>query len=202
MSKTFTLRRALSAGLAAFAALSLAACSDSGDDEGHDMDSMESESESAADADFNDADVSFLQMMIPHHEQAVAMSDLAAAQAEDPEVVALAAQIAAAQQPEIDEMTGLLDEWGQSAEMEGHDGMSMGGMATDAQMTELEAARGADFDRLFVDLMIAHHQGAVDMAEEEQAEGQNAEAVALADAIITAQTTEIETLEAIRTRLG
>lgn len=202
MSKTFTLRRALSAGLAAFAALSLAACSDSGDDDGHDMDSMESESESATDADFNDADVSFLQMMIPHHEQAVAMSDLAAAQAEDPEVVALAAQIAAAQQPEIDEMTGLLDEWGQSTEMEGHDGMSMGGMATDDQMADLEAARGADFDRLFVDLMIAHHQGAVDMAEEEQTEGQNAEAVALADAIITAQTTEIETLEAIRTRLG
>lgn len=202
MSKTFTLRRALSAGLAVFAALSIAACSDSGDDGGHDMDSMESESESATDADFNDADVSFLQMMIPHHEQAVAMSDLAAAQAEDPEVVDLAAQIAAAQQPEIDEMTGLLDEWGQSAEMEGHDGMSMNGMATDAQMTELEAAHGADFDRLFVDLMIAHHQGAVDMAEEEQAEGQNAEAVALADAIITAQTAEIETLEAIRTRLG
>lgn len=202
MSKTFTLRRALSAGLAVFAALSIAACSDSGDDGGHDMNSMESESESATDADFNDADVSFLQMMIPHHEQAVAMSDLAAAQAEDPEVVDLAAQIAAAQQPEIDEMTGLLDEWGQSAEMEGHDGMSMGGMATDAQMTELEAAQSADFDRLFVDLMIAHHQGAVDMAEEEQAEGQNAEAIALADAIITAQTAEIETLEAIRTRLG
>ncbi|PRY60918.1 DUF305 domain-containing protein [Glycomyces artemisiae] len=202
MSKTFTLRRALSAGLAVFAALSIAACSDSGDDGGHDMNSMESESESATDADFNDADVSFLQMMIPHHEQAVAMSDLAAAQAEDPEVVDLAAQIAAAQQPEIDEMTGLLDEWGQSAEMEGHDGMSMSGMATDAQMTELEAAHGADFDRLFVDLMIAHHQGAVDMAEEEQTEGQNAEAIALADAIITAQTAEIETLEAIRTRLG
>jgi uncharacterized protein (DUF305 family) len=198
MSTTFTVRRALSAGLAAFAALSLAACSDGGDQGGHDMDSMESES---AGADFNDADVTFLQMMIPHHEQAVEMAALAQEQAADPEVIELADQIAAAQQPEIDEMTGLLEAWGEPVEMEGHGGMSMGGMATEEQMTELQGAQGADFDRLFVDLMIAHHEGAVTMAEEHQAEGQNADAAAIATAVIDAQTAEIATLQEIKARL-
>ncbi|MEV3939021.1 DUF305 domain-containing protein [Glycomyces sp. NPDC049804] len=198
MRKTFTVRRALSAGIAAFAALSIAACSGGDGEGGHDMDSMESES---AEADFNDADVMFLQMMIPHHEQAVEMADLAAEHAEDPEVVALAGQIAAAQQPEIDQMTALLEGWGEPTEMEGHEGMAMGGMATEEQMTELSAAHGADFDKLFVDLMIAHHEGAVTMAEEHHAEGQNADASAIATAVIDAQTAEIATLQEIQARL-
>jgi uncharacterized protein (DUF305 family) len=198
MSKTFTVRRALSAGIAAFAALTFAACSDnSGDEGGHDMDSTESESA----ADFNDADVTFAQMMIPHHEQAVDMAELAATQAADAEVIALAGEIAAAQQPEIDQMTALLEAWGQPVEMEGHGGMSMGGMATEEQMAELEAAQGADFDRLFVELMIVHHEGAVAMAEEHHAEGRNAEAAALAGAIIETQTAEIATLQEIQARL-
>jgi uncharacterized protein (DUF305 family) len=200
MSKTFTVRRALSAGIAAFAALSISACSDSGDEGGHDMDSMGSESESA-EADFNDADVTFLQMMIPHHEQAVDMAELAQSQAADPEVIDLAGQIAAAQQPEIDEMTGLLEEWGEPTEMEGHGDMSMGGMATEEQMAELQAAQGVDFDKLFVELMIAHHEGAVTMAEEHHAEGQNADASAIADAVIETQTAEIATLQEIQARL-
>jgi len=198
MSKTFTVRRALSAGIAAFAALSIAACSGSGDEGGHDMDSMESES---TEADFNDADVSFLQMMIPHHEQAVDMAALAQEHATDVEVIDLAGQIAAAQQPEIDEMTGLLEEWEQPLGMEGHEGMSMGGMATEEQMTELEAAHGVDFDKLFVELMIAHHEGAVAMAEEHRAGGRNADAAAIADAVIDTQTAEIATLQEIQARL-
>jgi uncharacterized protein (DUF305 family) len=198
MSKTFTVRRALAAGIAAFAALTFAACSDNaGDEGGHDMDSTESESAT----DFNDADVTFAQMMIPHHEQAVDMAELAATQAADAEVIALAGEIAAAQQPEIDQMTALLEAWGQPVEMEGHGGMSMGGMATEEQMAELEAAQGADFDRLFVELMIVHHEGAVAMAEEHHAEGRNAEAAALAGAIIETQTAEIATLQEIQARL-
>ncbi|MFC3493375.1 DUF305 domain-containing protein [Glycomyces rhizosphaerae] len=200
MSKTFTARRALSAGIAAFAALVFAAaCSDDSGEEGNDMDSMESES--ATDAEFNDADVTFAQMMIPHHEQAVDMAELAQGQAADAEVIALADEIAAAQQPEIDQMTALLEEWGQPLEMEGHEGMSMGGMATEEQMTELGAAQGADFDKLFVELMIAHHEGAITMAEEHHAEGQNADAAAIATAVIDAQTAEIATLQEIQARL-
>ncbi|MDA1361080.1 DUF305 domain-containing protein [Glycomyces luteolus] len=200
MSKTFTVRRALSAGIAAFAALAFAAaCSNDSGDGGHDMDSMESES--ATDAEFNDADVTFAQMMIPHHEQAVDMAELAQGQAADAEVIALAGEIAAAQQPEIDQMTALLEDWGQPLEMEGHEGMSMGGMATEEQMTELAAAQGADFDKLFVELMIAHHEGAITMAEEHHAEGQNAEAAEIATAVIDTQTAEIATLQEIQARL-
>ena len=140
-------------------------------------------------------------MMIPHHEQAVDMAELAQEHATDAEVVDLAAQIAAAQQPEIDEMTGLLEEWGEPVAMEGHEGMSMGGMATEEQMTELGAAHGADFDKLFVELMIVHHEGAVTMAEEHHAEGQNADAAAIADAVIETQTAEIATLQEIQARL-
>ncbi|WP_240192336.1 DUF305 domain-containing protein [Glycomyces sp. YM15] len=195
MSKTFTVRRALSAGIAAFAALTFAACSDGGDEGG------DAPASASAEADFNDADVTFFQMMIPHHEQAVEMAELAQSQAADPEVVELAAQIAAAQQPEIDEMTGLLEEWGEPTAMEGHDGMSMGGIATDDQMAELQAAQGADFDRLFVELMIVHHEGAVVMAEEHHAGGRNADAAAIADAVIETQTAEIATLKEIQARL-
>lgn len=200
MRNHFSVRRALSAGVAALAALSFAACSGGGDEGGHDMDSMESES-ATADAAFNDADATFLQMMIPHHEQAVAMAELAAEHAEDPEVVALAGQIAAAQQPEIDQMTALLEAWGEPTEMEGHGGMSMGGMATEEQMAELAAARGTDFDKRFVDLMIVHHEGAVEMAEAHHAEGENADATAIADAVIETQTAEIATLQEIQARL-
>jgi uncharacterized protein (DUF305 family) len=77
----------------------------------------------------------------------------------------------------------------------------MGGMATEEQMAELEAAQGTEFDRLFVELMIAHHEGAVAMAEEHHAEGQNADAAAIADTVIDTQTAEIATLQEMRARL-
>jgi uncharacterized protein (DUF305 family) len=200
MQRTFTTRRALAAGIAAFAALTLAACGGGGDD----MDGMDhgSDAESETGEDFNDADVTFAQMMIPHHQQAVEMSELAEAQAADPEVIELAGQIKAAQQPEIDTLTGLLEGWGEPVEMEGHEGMSMGGMMTEDQMAELEAAQGAEFDALFVHHMIAHHEGAVEMAQTEIADGQNAEAKALAEAVVETQTAEIATLEGIMARLG
>jgi len=198
MNKTFTMRRTLSFGLAAVAILALtAACG------GGDMDGMDhgGDGESSAGGDFNDVDVQFAQMMIPHHEQAVEMATLAETRASDPEVVDLAAQIKAAQDPEIETMTGWLDAWGEPVEMEGHDGMDMNGMATDEEMAELEAAEGAAFDALFVHHMITHHQGAITMAEEEIAEGENAEAKALAAAIAETQAEEVTTLEAIMARL-
>jgi uncharacterized protein (DUF305 family) len=199
MKSHFAVRRALSAGIAAFAALTFAAaCSD---DAGDGSEGATDSTDAASDGDFNDADVTFAQMMVPHHEQAVDMAALAQEHAEDPEVLALADQIAAAQQPEIDQMTGLLESWGEPTEMEGHEGMSMGGMASDEQMTELEGAHGADFDRLFVELMITHHEGAITMAEEHHMEGQNAELMALAEAIIESQTAEVVALQEMLARL-
>ncbi|WP_026930133.1 DUF305 domain-containing protein [Glycomyces tenuis] len=199
MTTTFTMRRALFAGIATFAALAFAAgC---GEDTGNSDNATDAETSTATDVEFNDADVAFAQMMIPHHEQAVEMAELAQQHAADPEIKSLADQIISSQGEEIATMTAMLDEWGAPVEMEGHGDMNMGGMATEDQMAELEAARGAEFDRLFVELMIAHHQGAIDMAETELAEGQNPEALALAEEIVEAQTAEITTLEEIQAQL-
>ncbi|MBO4208481.1 DUF305 domain-containing protein [Micromonospora echinofusca] len=158
-------------------------------------------------ARFNGPDVMFAQMMIPHHRQAVEMSTLAETRATDPEVKQLAAQIKAAQQPEIDKMTGWLTAWGRPTAMPGtsngpgmhHGGMP--GMMTDAEMTDLAAASGTDFDRRFLTMMVAHHKGALTMARDEISSGDNAEAKALAQAILTSQQAEIDTMNRILARL-
>lgn len=155
----------------------------------------------------NEADVTFAQGMVPHHRQAVQMSELALDRAEDPEVLALAEEIAAAQEPEILIMTAFLEAWGaevpaedmdMSMEMEGmdHGGMDgMAGMMSPEQMTELETAQGADFDEMFLTMMVEHHEGAVDMAETELAEGENPEAKELAQAIVDTQESEIARMQ-------
>ena len=181
----------------------LAACGNDDDSmEGHSgMGSSEeassgAESESAG--DFNDADVEFATGMIPHHEQAVEMAQLTDARAQNPEVVELAAQIEGAQAPEIETMTGWLEAWGEPVpdDMAGHDmGGSMPGMASEDELAELEGASGAEFDEMFLTLMIAHHEGAIEMAQTEQAEGANPDAIALAEDIETAQSDEIATMQ-------
>jgi uncharacterized protein (DUF305 family) len=161
-------------------------------------------------AAFNDADVAFAQMMIPHHRQAVDMATLADTRATDPQVKQLAAQIKAAQQPEIETMTGWLTRWGKpTTAPSGMPGMDMGGaghgsvpgMMSDADMGRLTAASGKDFDRQFCTMMIAHHQGAIQMAKQEQTAGGNADANALAARIATGQQAEIDTMNKILGRL-
>lgn len=164
------------------------------------MDHGSDTTEDAADTsggDFNDADVTFAQGMIPHHQQAVEMAQLAGEQAESQEVKDLAADIEAAQDPEIEQMTQWLEEWDQPTEMDGMDSMEMGGMMSEDQMSELEDATGADFDAMFLEMMIEHHEGAIVMAQEQVDDGKNAEAVALAEAIIEAQQDEIETMQGL-----
>ncbi|GAA4892574.1 DUF305 domain-containing protein [Tessaracoccus lubricantis] len=144
----------------------------------------------------NDADTSFAQMMIIHHEGAIEMAELAVDKAEAPEVVALAERIAAAQGPEIDEMTQWLGAWGEDVAASDHSGMSHGGMDMDGMSQEemmewLSGLSGDEFDTAFLEGMIAHHEGAVEMAEAELDEGQNAEALALAEKIIADQEAEI-----------
>ncbi|GAA3347329.1 DUF305 domain-containing protein [Amorphoplanes nipponensis] len=161
---------------------------------------------SAAAAAFNDADVMFAQMMVPHHRAAVEMAGLAATRASDAEVKSLAAGIKAAQQPEIDTMTGWLGAWGQPAPMPGMSvpAMSHGAMPgamSDADMRTLTAARGAAFDKQFLTMMIAHHEGAVTMAQDEIKSGSNTDAQALAQRIVTDQQAEIATMKTILDRL-
>ena len=145
--------------------------------------------------DSNSSDVMFVQMMLPHHEQAVAMSDtLLAKSGVNPDVTALAHQIKAAQQPEIDTMKGLLTAWGQQEKDDGMGGMNQGsndGMATDAQLKDFDQADGKAGQKAYLQLMTAHHQGAIRMAQAEVSNGRNPGAIALAKNISTTQQHEV-----------
>jgi uncharacterized protein (DUF305 family) len=159
-------------------------------------------------AQHNDADVEFAQMMIPHHRDAVAMAELAADRAESSEVKTLAEQIQAAQQPEIDQLTGFLNAWGAevppSNSMEGMDhgsmpsasgGSGMSGMMTPAQMEQLRNATGAQFDEMFLTMMTEHHRSAISEAQKEIDQGSNPDAKALAEKIVADQTAEIDRMQ-------
>ena len=205
-----TIRHAAYALVSVAAALTLAACGSS-DHSGTDHQDLPSVTGSAsvsapaAGADHNAADIAFASDMIPHHQQAVEMADLAAQRASNAQVKGLAAAIKAAQDPEIQTMSGWLSQWGQPvpSDTDGHDmadmshgdGATMEGMMTDEEMQQLTAASGADFDRLWLELMIKHHQGAVTMATTATTDGKSAEATALAQAIVAAQKAEIQTMQ-------
>ncbi|MBL5974587.1 MAG: DUF305 domain-containing protein [Candidatus Leucobacter sulfamidivorax] len=185
------IRVALTA-LAALIALALAACaSDGGSTAAMDHGDHDDRSQAAA---ANDADIAFTAGMIPHHEQAIEMSDIVLGKdGIDPRVGELAERIKTAQGPEIDRLQGWLRDWG--AEHAGHGGDHAGhgdGMMTEEDLAALRDASGADASRLFLEQMIAHHEGAVQMAETQIAEGGNADAIALAREIASAQAAEIQ----------
>lgn len=145
---------------------------------------------------FSQQDLMFAQMMIPHHEQAVEMSTLAETRTTNTEVLALAKQIKNAQEPEIKQMQEWLDASGQgNAGMDmDHMGHSMGGMLTDEQMNALASASGVQFDKLYLEGMIEHHEGAIQMARM-ITNSSNAEAKKLGEDIVTSQTAEIEQMK-------
>ena len=151
----------------------------------------------------NDADVRFAQGMIPHHEQAIEMSDLALRRGESGDVKALAEAIRAAQGPEITTMRGWLESWGEEEPDEAHGGGHSdddSGMMSEDEMRELQDASGADLDRMFLEMMIRHHEGAIDMARAEVEDGAYEEAKAMARTIIEAQQAEIEEMESLLVR--
>ncbi|GGY55837.1 DUF305 domain-containing protein [Streptomyces tanashiensis] len=157
--------------------------------------------EAGAPGAFNDADVMFAQMMIPHHEQALEMAGLADGRAEDPEVKKLVAAIERAQDPEIQRMKAWLKGWGKPESAAHGSGHGMSGMMSDQDMKDLAAAKGKAFDRTFAELMIAHHDGAVAMAKDEQRNGRNATARKLADDVVRTQSAEVAQLRTILDRL-
>ena len=187
-------RRALAATVAiSLGAIALSGCATT--DSGADGNASSSPSESAADPSFNDQDVMFAQMMIPHHAQAIDMAEILLAKDDiDPQVTELAERIRIAQGPEIELMTSWLESWDESVEGSGH---SMEGVIPEEDMQALEAATGDDAARLFLDQMIAHHMGAVSMADTEIESGRNADATALAQQIVDDQRAEIETMTAL-----
>ena len=137
-------------------------------------------------------EIMFAQMMIPHHEQAVTMSELALSNTTTADIVALATAIRDAQAPEIIQMQSWID--GKS-ESHMHD-MEMGGMLTDAELAELAELKGAAFDQMFLTAMIAHHEGALDMVEMIN-DSTNSEVKTLAANIVTSQSAEIEAMKAL-----
>ena len=155
----------------------------------------------------NAADVAFATDMIPHHSQAVEMADMALTKATNADVKSLATKIKAAQDPEIITMTGWLKGWSEpvpaaSMSMSGMGEASGMGMMSDAEMATLDKATGVEFDRMWVKMMITHHQGAIDMSKTELAGGQDSGAKALAQSIVTSQTAQISQLQALEKQLA
>jgi len=205
------LKRGLLVGAALTATLVLSACGGSSTTTspgtGMGQGPMMSGNAPASAASFNDADVSFAQAMIPHHQQAVQMAALADGRAANAQVKDLAGKIKAAQQPEIDTMNAWLTAWGKpapstsmAASMPGMQNGAMPGMMSAADMATLTAAKGAAFDKQFLTMMISHHEGAITMAKQETSQGSNADAKALAQKIITDQQAEITTTKGILTQ--
>jgi len=185
--------------------LLLTGCTSSGTDTagsstGHDHGSMSQHADPSADpaAGHDAADVAFASGMVPHHEQAITMSDIILGkQGIDPRVLDLARQIKAAQGPEIATMQQWLTQWGvPPMNHEGHDMTDMG-MMTDQQLEQLRQAQGVDAARQFLTGMIAHHEGAVRMAQTEVDTGTSEDAKKLAHDIIDTQEREIATMKQI-----
>ncbi|MFJ4171456.1 DUF305 domain-containing protein [Paenarthrobacter sp. NPDC089714] len=185
------------AATAVAAAIALAGCSGTPGSSVSSMPGMDhgnmGSSQSPA-SDHNAADVMFAQMMIPHHTQAIEMSDVILKKQDIPvSVTGLATRIKAAQAPEIDTMNGWLKDWNQSMQMPS--GHSMDGMMSADDMTKLEAAQGTEAAKLFLTQMITHHEGAITMAKTEISNGKNAAAIQLSKDIVSAQEAEIKEMQ-------
>ena len=194
------MKKILTVSAAALAAvIALSGCStspDAGSMEGmdHGSSAMSTTQPPAIGANHNAADTMFAQMMLPHHSQAVEMSDIMLAKPSlDAKIIALAKDIKTAQAPEISTMTNYLSAWGESTAMTGDH--SMAGMMTSADLDKLKAAQGNEAARMFLTQMTAHHEGALEMAKTEVADGKNADAVTLAKSIVSSQEAEINDMK-------
>ena len=185
-----TTRSTLLTVAAIAATLTLSACA--GATAGSSQNGSTTPTASAGAADVTSADIEFAQMMIPHHEQAVQMSEgMLAKHNVDPRVSALATTITAAQAPEITTMKSWLKAWGSGDDSMAEMDHGTDGMMSDADMMTLDNATGPDADRIYLTQMIAHHEGAIAMAKTLLADGKNADARALAEDVIASQTEEI-----------
>lgn len=183
------------------ALLALTACADDNDTpESATNGSAESTDGSGTGAEPNDADLAFVRDMIPHHQQALEMARMATQGTDDPEILQLAAKIEAAQDPEIEQMTGWLEAWGDDAPPTSMDhgdmghgtGEEMPGMMTAEEMAELDGLQGTNWERMFLAMMIRHHEGAIEMARAQLSDGQHPDVTALAEQVVADQEAEID----------
>lgn len=178
----------------AFVPLALAAC-------GRGDDPAVSAPRSTEASDRNQADIEFAQGMIPHHQQAIKMADMALMNAESPQVKDLARRIKDAQAPEIETMQAWLQKWGKEMPS-GMSSQMSSGMMSEKEMSDLKAATGAEFDRMFLTMMKRHHQSAIDMAQTELDGGQNSDAKKLARTIVDTQQAEIGEIDKLLATMG
>jgi uncharacterized protein (DUF305 family) len=189
-------KRVIAGLVALIMVMALAGCSkDSSmgmDHEGH---------SSMASGDLSSDDIMFLQMMIPHHQQAIDISDLALTKSSDSELLALAKDIRDGQGAEIVKMKAWLDKAGADLDPGHSMGHDMGGMLGDSELAALKAATGKSFDLLWLKGMTGHHDGAIDMAAMiENAE--NAEIKSFGQAIVTTQSAQNKQMAAMIKRMG
>ena len=196
------LHRLAATSLAVALALMLAACGSDDPASTNTTTAAQASGESTNATALNAADVEFAQGMIAHHEQAIEMAEIALDPniGASPEVVDLATRIKGAQDPEVQKMTAWLTAAGEPVMIdstEGHDMSSMDGMMTAEQMDAMSASTGTEFDTMWLEMMIAHHQGAISQSQTVKANGSNTDVLALADQIITAQQAEITEMQAL-----
>ncbi len=188
-------RRIVAVTAALTTAVVVSSCSKTEDHSQHASASTTSSSTVAA---HNADDVMFAQMMIPHHQQAVELAALAPEHTTNQAVLKLAATISAEQQPEVRAMQALLLQWDVDPNAvgdHGGHGSGMAGMVDDATMARLNSLNGPEFDTLWLQAMIGHHQGAIDMAKAEIANGQSVDMTAMAKTMVTAQQAEINQMK-------
>lgn len=150
---------------------------------------------SQSNSEYSEADIAFAEMMIPHHEQAIQISELALLNTANPKVLQLAGQIKAAQSSEIE----LMKSW-TGVKASAHTGHVMNGMLSQSELTDLREAKGSNFDLLFLQGMIRHHEGAIMMAQV-IANSINKDVANLSASIIKAQKMEIDTMQELLLKL-
>ncbi len=184
------------AGLAAVLVLGACGNGDSGGSMGG-MSHGSSTSATTGTTDGQAQDVMFAQMMLPHHQQAVEMADLAVKSSQSADVTDLARQIKAAQGPEIRTMTQWLRDWGAASPPSMGHGAEGGGMMSEEDIKALAFSQGSTFDRMWLTMMIEHHEGAVEMAQDVLKTTANTEVKGVAQAIVDGQKKEIATMKAL-----
>jgi uncharacterized protein (DUF305 family) len=193
LSRMVTAMVAMMVALAA--ALLLSSCTDNAASDGHtDHEHSDQPVITGQPAGYNADDVAFANNMIPHHQQAVELSAMVPDRSTNADLIALAKQISAAQQPEIEIMKVFLVQWNENPDTNsGHAGHAgtMQGMVDAPTMTKLGSLNGAEFDKLWLESMISHHEGAIEMAKAEIANGDNVDAKTLAEKIVATQGADI-----------
>mgnify|MGYP000160882801 CR=1 FL=1 len=163
--------------------------------------SMMDSDEKADSSNLTGADIMFLQMMIPHHQQAVDISNLALTKSKDPELLALATAIRDGQADEIVQMKQWLADAGASLDMGHSMGDSMGGMLNEQQLAALKNASGSTFDRLWLEGMTGHHDGALHMTQMIE-DASNPTIKKFGQDIVALQTAQIEQMKEMLKRMG